>query len=165
MTPFLKTLPQQTLAPLFRLWQQHRITLEFHPPCLLVEKLVVHAELEMDQATPAQVEEVLDLFNTLAGTQYRREEVLREQRVSHGQQDRVGELEVKVQRLWWLDFGDVDFPVYAMMQEEAEYIASIMEQGREKPRLSLELLEHRREDYSPLLMVCNFVVARLSKVE
>lgn len=165
MTTFLNALSQQSLATLFRLWQQHRLTLQFYPPCLLIEKVVVHATLEIDQATSIEVEEVLGLFNALAGTQYQIQEVLAQRHINHGHSERQGQLEVKAQRLWWLDFGDVDFPLYAITQEEAERVASIIEQGREKRRLSLELQEQRREDYSPVLVVCNFVVARMSKAE
>lgn len=114
----------------------------------------------MDQATPAQVEEVFALFNSLAGTNWTVEEVLSKRSINLGSPEREGQVLFIAQRLWWLDFGDVDFPVYASMQDEAERTASILELGREKPRLSFELQERRREHYPPLLILCKFVVTR-----
>lgn len=44
MTFGVNTVRAQCQSALLRLWQQHRLTLEFHPRYLQMEKLVIDAE-------------------------------------------------------------------------------------------------------------------------
>ena len=142
-----------------RLWQQHKITFTLQTSLSGFERLHIWATVNRDNTPNNEIEELLRFFHHLAGIPFT---------PLHKQGKRIyteqkGTLQISEKTLWLLDMGWKIFPIYSVSEDEAEYIAQVMERAQARLRQSLFPCAQGNEQYPGTILVIGYTAERNSK--
>lgn len=142
---------------LLHLWQQHKLHVKLTTSLTGIESLTIWATICKEE----EAEELLAFFNQLAGTEYTRADLAEAKRIDQVCDGKT--LQLREKTLWPLDMEDATYPLYALSEDEAEYLAGILERSTRKERRSLRRSPHGTGKYPGSLLVLSITTERVSR--
>ncbi len=142
-----------------RLWQQHKITFTLQTSLSGFERLHVWATVNKDDTSDKEIEELLRFFHQIAGIPF----TFLHQQGKRVYTEQKGTLQIGEKTLWLLDMGWKIFPIYSVSEDEAEYIAQVMERAQTRLRQSLYPYPQGNGQYPGTILVISYTTERNSR--